>query len=332
MDFKQFNTGTNDISRRLDKVIRVFASSLSLSEIYKGIRKGLIRVNNKKTKEDYRINEGDIIYIASFLLENNKKLNTTPSVLQDNHKSLKVKLDIVFENEHLLIINKPYNINVHGDENSLDKIVDEYYKINNNTSSLSFRPGPLHRLDRKTTGLIAFSKSLEGAHWFTENIQNHVIEKKYLGLATNILDKTSHWVDIITKDDANGSSFHKVCARTLRNYEQITNKEKIADTTACPIAYGKFNGQNVTLVEYRIKTGRKHQIRSQSSLHGHALLGDTAYGSNRIGNMYQEFYLTAYSLSFPKENPLGLPEKIEIELNDNFINILKDCGINKSVV
>ena len=51
MDFKQFNTGTNDISRRLDKVIRVFASSLSLPEIYKGIRKGLIRVNNKKQRK-----------------------------------------------------------------------------------------------------------------------------------------------------------------------------------------------------------------------------------------------------------------------------------------
>ena len=72
MEFSNFSTGKNDVSRRLDKVIRLFAENLSLPEIYKGIRKGLIKVNNKKTKSDYRIQENDTISIASFLLNNLK--------------------------------------------------------------------------------------------------------------------------------------------------------------------------------------------------------------------------------------------------------------------
>ena len=165
MEFSNFSTGQNDISRRLDKVIRLFADNLSLPEIYKGIRKGLIKVNNKKTKSDYRIKENDTISIASFLLNNLKADEykaaaggPSPSISKD---SINMP-EIVFENEHIIIINKPYNINVHGDKNSLDKIVEQYYENKGINSSLSFKPGPLHRLDRNTTGLIAFSMSLEG--------------------------------------------------------------------------------------------------------------------------------------------------------------------------
>lgn len=323
MEFKQFKIGQNDISRRLDKVIRVFSSSLSLPEIYKAIRKGFIKVNNKKIKQDYRINEGDVIYIASFLL-NKENENVTESKV---NKSLPLP-EIVFENEHLIIINKPYNVNVHGDETSLDKIIEQYYENNYSSSSLSFKPGPLHRLDRYTTGLLVFSKSLEGAHWFSENIKTHVIQKKYYGLATGYLKESEVWKDIIQKNDKDKESFHKVTAKKLSS-TSLLDDEKIAETIVRPLKYGKFNNIDVTLIEYTIKTGRKHQIRAQSSLHNHTLLGDCAYGSNKLHNGYQEFYLTAKELTFPKDNPLGLPEKIEIRLPKLFTKILKDCGIEK---
>ena len=333
MDFNEFKTGQNDITRRIDKVIRLFAPSLSLSEIYKAIRKGLIRVNNKKTKAEYRIEENDTIFIASFLL--NKDINSQKEELKSvtNKKTILIEPDIVFENEHIIIINKPYNINVHGDDNSLDKVIKHYYKTHCSSSSLSFKPGPLHRLDRNTTGLLAFSKSLVGAHWFSENIQSHIIQKKYYGLVNGKLKNEEAWTDFISKEDNDKSSFHKVIAKKIdKEINLKDDDEKIAKTIATPISYGKFNNDDVTLVCFNIKTGRKHQIRAQSALHGHSLLGDTAYGSKKLKEPYQEFYLTAFELSFPKDNPIGLPDRITIDLPKQFIQILKYCGISKTVV
>lgn len=324
MDFKEFSTGKNDISRRVDKVIRLFAPQLSLPEIYKGIRKGLIKINNHKTKSEYRILENDVISIAAFLL--NKENN---NIKDDARGSTALPLpkmpEIIFENSNILIINKPYNVNVHGDSNSLDKVIEKYYNEKPHEQSLSFKPGPLHRLDKKTTGLLAFSKSLEGAHWFSENIQNHKIQKKYYGLAQGILEKAQTWEDTISKIEDKTNKFHTVDVKE-------TGNDKTAVTMASPIAYGKLNNKKVTLVEYTIKTGRKHQIRAQSSLHKHPLLGDTAYGGEKIENSSQDFYLTARELIIPKDNPLGLPEKLKAKLPKSFINILKDCGIEKSGV
>lgn len=329
MDFRDFKTGKDDISRRLDKVIRLFASDLSLAEIYKAIRKGLIKVNNKKTKSDYRIQENDTISIAEFLF--NKNENIINDKIEKNNKEQLNMPEIVFENSHILIINKPYDVNVHGDINSLDKIIDNYYNSKNIKTSLSFKPGPLHRLDKKTTGLLAFSMSLEGAHWFSENIQNHTIQKKYYGLVEGLISKKEHWCDFISKekDRENDKGFHKVQATSKQG---TFAKEENAETIVNPIESGKCNGKTVTLVEFHIKTGRKHQIRAQSSLHHHPLAGDLAYGGHKIKNSPQEFYLTAKELIFPKENPLGLPENLKVMLPKDFINVLNYCEIKKTGV
>ena len=175
MDFKDFTAGKDDDGRRLDRVIRIFLKDLSLGEIYKLLRKGLIKVNYKKAKPDSHVNSGDIISIAAFLIN---PVNAKPEV---QVLSQTQKLNIVFENEHLLIIDKPYGCSVHGSEKSslqsLDKEVLAWYQEREShknpaqgEKSLSFRPGPLHRLDRNTSGLLVFSLSLEDARWFSESI------------------------------------------------------------------------------------------------------------------------------------------------------------------
>ena len=189
MDFLEFNAGIDDNDRRIDKVLRNFIKDVPLSSIYKYIRKNLIKINNKKTTQDYRVKTGDVISIAAFIIndfsENQSELKNN---LQKNEENTFQKdLEIVFQNEDILILNKPYDVLVHGSDNSLDKQVENYYKkINQNKSkSLSFTPGPLHRLDRKTTGLLSFSLSLNGARWFSENIKNHTIQKKYVSVVQN---------------------------------------------------------------------------------------------------------------------------------------------------
>ena len=323
MEFKEFKAGKDDDGRRLDRVLRIFLKDTGLGEIYKLLRKGLIKVNQKKAKPDSHVNEGDVISIAEFLLDKTTSQNKAENLTDKKNQT---ELNIVFENEHLLIINKPYGISVHGssgkENDGLDKQVLAYYqkKYSSNKNSLSFRPGPLHRLDRNTTGLLVFSLSLEGAKWFSEGIKNHIIQKKYLGLVQGRLEEKQSWEDRLSASDKEDESFHTV----IKDDEGV-----LAQTIACPLAYGKLNGKDVSLVEFAIKTGRKHQIRVQSSIHKHPLAGDTAYGAFKITdkNWKREYFLEAYSLSFPPDNPLKMPQEIKIKLSPDFRTIIDYCEI-----
>ncbi len=319
MDFKDFQTGINDENRRLDKVLRNFLDTSHLSEIYKLIRKGLIKVNKKKSSPDYRIVSGDVISIAAFLFSDQR--DSKPSPTTANLPLLQIE----FENPHILIINKPYDINVHGDDNSLDKAVTAYYNSKYENDSLSFAPGPLHRLDRKTTGLLAFSLSLEGARWFTENIQNHSISKKYYALVQGTVKTQEEYKDFITYNE-NKTGFATVKASSKSTDEN--DKEAVSVVT--PLAFGHYKNEPVTFLKVEIKTGRKHQIRSQCALHNHPLLGDTAYGGIKITES-RDFYLQAYELNIP-QNPVGLPPLVKINLENDFMNVLKDCGIKNIAV
>jgi len=324
MEFKDFTAGRDDNGRRLDKVIRIFLNNTPLTEIYKLLRKGLIKLNHKKAKPEARVCQGDVISIAQFILKSGSEAENN-SVSQTAVDKVS-PLNIVFENDHLLIIDKPYDRTVHGKDDGIYKDVLSYLEVKFDASqnstiekSLSFRPGPLHRLDRRTTGLLVFSKSIEGARWFSDGIKNHTIHKKYYGLAEGELNETEVWQDFLS-DSENSSSegFYTV--------EENEDGLK-AETIARPVAKGKVKGKNITLIEYSIKTGRKHQIRAQSALHKHPLAGDSAYGGQKQKEFKREFYLQAYSLSFPSDNPLNLPSEIKIKLSSDFIQVLKYCEI-----
>ncbi len=309
MNFCDFYAGQDDENRRLDRVIRIFAKNLTLPQIYSGIRKNLIRVNDKKTDAAYHLKKNDKISIAEFLIKNTENQQETTALEEKSNESQfnaqnELKNIIVFENEHILILNKPYNISVHDGKNNLTQMVNEYLK-NEIRDSLSFTPGPLHRLDKQTTGLIAFSKSIEGARWFTKEIQTHAIKKKYLGITEGKLAEEQNWED------------------------EIPQKAK---TTATPLSYGKINnsgGKNklkdVTLVRFSIFTGRKHQIRIQSQLHDIPLLGDERYGAKKMNSLKRNFYLHAEKLEIP-ENPLNLPQEIVCKPAPDFISFLNECN------
>ena len=327
MDFKEFTAGKDDDGRRLDRVLRIFLPQLKLNEIYKLIRKGLIKVNQKKAKADTHVMQGDKILIAQFLFnEEQKKPLMQEKALETKPYTLPYK--IIFENKNLLIIDKPYGQSVHGSEKNknsgLDKAVLQYYESirkDNAQASLSFRPGPLHRLDRNTSGLLVFSMSLEGAQWFSQGIKNHTIQKKYYGLAEGRIEKTEIWEDRLADSTEAEDSFH-----TFHTVEE-NDQGQAAFTRAIPLAWGRLENKEVTLVEYDIKTGRKHQIRAQSQIHGHPLAGDKAYGGHSFEKLQREYYLQAFCLKFPDDNPLGLPSEIKMGLSPDFLHLLECCEI-----
>lgn len=319
MNFIDFTAGINDNDRRIDKVIRVLLPEISLTEIFKAFRKGLIKINNKKAKQETRLKTGDIISIPEFMVNSKKEISSS----EKNFSLLEKMPPVVFQNSHIIIYNKPSDLLVQGTKESLDKITELYYKKNFYDNSLAFTPGPLHRIDKNTTGLIAFSLSIEGARWFSENIKNHSIKKTYLAILQGVIKGPQHWEDHIKKtDESSKSSFHTV---------KIDNSEEANSITEItPLSSANIFGIPVTLAEVCIKTGKMHQIRSQSSYHGHPLLGDTAYGGENLlkHNINHKFFLHAWKLNIP-ENPLGLPEEIKAPLPVEFENfLLKTCRIN----
>lgn len=315
MDFTEFNLGLDDEGRRLDRILRIFLKNSSLSELYSLIRKNLIRINDKKTSADYKIQHSDKLKIASFLLE---KQNLKS---ENENKSSKIESDlkIILKTDDLIFINKPYDIEVHGKNNSLNEKVKILYESCKKNSSLSFVPGPLHRLDKKTTGIIAFSQSLKGAKWFSENIKNHKIQKTYIAVLEGHIAKNEHWEDFINQTEkSKENNFYKV--KISQN--QTSEKEKKAITDIFPLENLEINGKKITIAKINIKTGRTHQIRSQSALHGFPLLGDNAYGAKKI-NSNRDFFLHAAELSLPA-NPLNLPQKIICDYKKDLEEFLKN--------
>lgn len=315
MDFTDFTAGPDD-SKRLDKVIRKFIPQTSLSSLYKLIRKGLIKVNHKKTTAEYHITPGDVISVASFILSQEESEDDSAPVTLP---------PVIFKNEHIIIFDKPYDITVQGDKRSLDRLVQKDFKQKHKNESLSFTPGPLHRLDRKTTGLIAFSQSLTGAQWFSENIKNHTIGKKYIAVLQGHLENKEEWKDFITKSKEDSKTFHTVNAS-----QNETEDSKLAHTICLPLTYGFFNGSEFTLAQMEIKTGRTHQIRAQSSLHHHPLFGDVAYGGKKLSTEYPDFFLQAYILTFPENNIVNLPQTVQIPYSDALKSFLKYCDVEYS--
>ena len=327
MDFEDFVAQINDDGKRIDKVLRVLIPNSSLSEIYRLLRKNFIKVNDKKIKEDYRICKNDKISIPKLALNQNQDNSSSSRI--DKH-FFEENFQPVFENEHILILDKPYNLNVHGDEFSLESIVQDYYHSTRVDNSISFKPGPLHRLDKKTTGLVAFSMSLQGARWFCKNIENHKIQKIYYSVMEGKIENAEQWDDFIENKYENHNNFYTVSAFSEKNLNN--NNAKNATMQIFPLANGKFDGKDVTFVKIILKTGRKHQIRCQSALHSFPLLGDSIYGSKKnlqkLG-FKQDFFLQAAELIIPP-NPINLPSHIKIPLNKEFISLLKSCGIQKT--
>ena len=321
MEFIRFETGKDDEGRRLDRIAKKLLSEENLSQLYKALGNGLIKVNEKKQKGEYRIQKGDEIKIASFLAE-----NAVPADKKNQEKITPLPEEwIVLRTRELLFLNKPYDLPVQkskAGERALNVLVQEDYDFQNIRKSLSFRTGPLHRLDRRTTGLIAFSQNLEGAQGFSKAIQEHRIKKTYLAIVEGALEQTETWTEKISRNekDLNSSKFHTVSV----NSDSKNSKE--SNTTAIPIAYGKYKGIQVSLVKFIISTGRTHQIRATSAYHSHPLLGDTVYGARQISEK-QNLFLHSYSLEF-QENLFSLPKKIVCPLGENFVSVLKSALIN----
>ena len=261
---------------RIDLYLTQKEISPSRSQIRNLIAQGKIRVNNNPVKPSYILKNGDVIDLA---LPENKELKI---------KAEAIPLDIIYEDEYLVVINKPANIIVHpaGKIRSGTLVNALLYHCQDSLSGIGgvIRPGIVHRLDKNTSGLMVAAKN-DFAHLdLSRQIKDHQVTKKYLALVHGSLKDDSGIIDA-------------PIGRSLKNREKMAVTEgKSREAITHFKVLKRFSGY--TLVEATLRTGRTHQIRVHLAFIGCPIVGDQLYGHRRQGLNINRQALHSYILGF----------------------------------
>ena len=258
--------------KKLNKIVLDKISEINYNIFCKVLRKKDIKVNGKRTNKDILVYSKDIIEI--YLPNSEKRLN----------------IEIIYEDENILVINKKANIEVVG-EKSLTTQIQEYYKEKN------IKPMPCHRIDRNTTGLVLFTKNNEALEILLNKFKNHEIEKHYLALVYGI-PKEKHKVleDYLFKDNKKSQVY--ISNSYKKGYQKIITIYKVLEERK----------DNTSLLDVEIKTGKTHQIRAHLAYIGYPIIGDGKYGKNEINKKFHKKYqcLQSNELKFNFTTPSGI--------------------------
>lgn len=300
---KEFVIDKNSENQRIDKYLKKLLSKASLSLIYKMIRKKDIKVNGKRVDRSYILKQGDIV--SMFLYEDRFKELSEPISIFD----LNIEFSVIYEDNLILIVNKPAGLLIHEDNNNeINTLSNQvlcylYQKGEYNPSeNIGFVPGPVHRLDRNTSGMVIFGKTMKALQDLNEMMkQRRCIEKSYLTIVKGKCNN-GELVDYVIKDKEKG--IMKVVSKTIANALTMDTIVKVLE----------YNN-NMSLLEVKIVTGRTHQIRVHLSYHGNPIIGDSKYGDFEFNKYIKKKYhlnhqfLHAYRLSFIQ--PIGCMKYLE---------------------
>lgn len=313
--------GKNDAGQRLDKFLTKAVKGLPTSMMYKLIRTKKIKVNRKRTEQKYMLCEGDEIQL--FIRE---EFFESPEKDEGALARIKPKLNILYEDDNIMLLNKRPGVLVHEDtaaaENTLIMHIQAYLYQNGSydpETEQSFTPALCNRIDRNTGGIVIAAKNAEALRVMNEKIRNNEVSKFYLCLVHGIPKPeraTLH--GYLRKNSADNRV--EVRKTNFAGAKEIITKYRVLEKRG-----------DEALLEVELVTGRTHQIRAHLSSIGHPLLGDGKYGVNREekqrGYKYQALY--AYKLFFEKtenENALSYLEGKTFALDENDIWFVKNTG------
>ena len=325
--------GKNEEGQRLDRFLKKYLNKASLSTIYKLIRKD-VKINGKRAKESSMLAEGDelTLYISDETMAGLRKAK--------DHAHAKRQFRIAYEDEDILIAEKPFGLLTHGDhtekKNHLaNQVVDYLISTGayNPRTERTFVPAPCNRLDRNTTGLVIFGKNAAAMKRLNEAIRKRdSIRKIYLTIVAGHLDRVLDLEQSQVKDERRNvvrvvrdGSQQKAAGERGAAADGVAQggaKSKIMHSIATPIEWASFGGQDYTLVEVEIKTGRTHQIRVQLAAAGYPIIGDIKYGGRDVNRRVEKaFGLTTQLLHAYRLELADFGINVTAELPTNFAKI-----------
>ena len=295
---REIKVAKNDAGQRLDKFLTK-ALDLPVGLLYKSIRTKKIKVNRKRAENNTVLCEGDLI--QCFLAEEFFAKLDSVSEVSLSFDKIQPKLDVVYEDENIMLLNKRPGVSVHEDEdskvNTLIAHVQAYLYQKGEydpKDEQSFAPALCNRIDRNTGGIVIAAKNAEALRVMNEKIKEREIDKFYLAAVHGIPKKRE---DTLTGYLIKDEKLNKV-----RVYD--TNPPKGAKNIITKYKVIATKGSDA-LVEVELLTGRTHQIRAHMAHIGHPLVGDGKYGVNKNdragGYKYQALYSYKLRFSFKGE-------------------------------
>ena len=310
----------NEANQRLDKYLAKYMDLAPKSFFYKMLRKKNITLNGKKAEGNEKLLINDVVrlFLAEDTIEGfrSKKEQTVVK------KTSKIKLDIIYEDKDILVINKPVGMlsqKASKDDVSLVEHIIEYLLSTGSLTTedlATFTPGICNRLDRNTSGIVVAGKSLKGLQDMNEAFKSRSLHKFYLCLVKGKMSGKSLIDGYLFKDEKTNKV--SILKDEIEGALPIKTEYIVMDSN-----------EKVTLLKVNLITGRSHQIRAHLASIGHPIIGDYKYGDKTINDKYKSIYklesqlLHAYELVMPDETTV-----YTAKLPDKFLNVLKGDNIH----
>ena len=296
MEIFEYIVDSETEGMRIDRYLKKKFKNEPLSKIFQTLRKGDVKVEGKKVKENYRLSLNEKISVKYLKAKNSSDENRNCRKNKIEKKILdKYKKSVIFENEDFFIVNKEGNIPMHKGtchKYGLSEIFKEIY----NSENINFA----NRLDYETSGLVIGCKTLKFLRYISEKIRNNEVQKRYIAVVHGIIEKEKFTIENYLTVRENGVSVTE---------NKIQGKKSITEFRCIERKKSK-NNKNIgkTILDINLVTGRKHQIRAQISNYGYPIIGDRKYG---INDKNDSLHLCCYYIAF---------DKYKYEIEKKFLN------------